>query len=96
MDTQYTRQKYEEMTAGWGHGTPDHSARVAKVVGAKALGLTHHDPASSDVLVDEIVETARAILAADGIIIPVFGCRDYMAVDVNDVAGTLVQTMHPT
>ncbi|HEV8716566.1 MAG TPA: MBL fold metallo-hydrolase [Candidatus Binatia bacterium] len=89
MDTQYTRQKYEAMTAGWGHGTPDYTARVAKVVGAKALGLTHHDPASSDVLVDEIVETARRILAADGIPIPVFGCRDYMAVDVDNVAGAL-------
>jgi ribonuclease BN (tRNA processing enzyme) len=82
MDTQYTRKKYEEMTAGWGHATPDYTARVAKVVGAKALGLTHHDPASSDVLVDEIVETARTTLAADGIAIPVFGCRDYTVVEV--------------
>jgi ribonuclease BN (tRNA processing enzyme) len=85
MDTQYTRKKYEEMTAGWGHATPDYTARVARVVGAKALGLTHHDPASSDVLVDEIVETARTILAADGIVIPVFGCRDYTVVEVGNV-----------
>jgi ribonuclease BN (tRNA processing enzyme) len=89
MDTQYTRQKYEAMTAGWGHGTPDYTARVAKVVGAKALGLTHHDPASSDALVDEIVETARKILAADSVTIPVFGCRDYMVVDIDNVAGAL-------
>ena len=90
MDTQYTRQKYEAMTAGWGHGTPDYTARVAKVVGAKALGLTHHDPASSDALVDEIVETARKALAAEGVTIPVFGCRDYMVVEISDVAGALV------
>lgn len=89
MDTQYTRQKYEELTAGWGHGTPDYSARVAKLVGAKALGLTHHDPGSSDALVDEIVETARGILEAEGLSIPVFGCRDYMVVDVENVAGAL-------
>jgi ribonuclease BN (tRNA processing enzyme) len=89
MDTQYTRKKYEEFTAGWGHGTPDYTARIAKTVKAKALGLTHHDPASSDVLIDEIVETARAILAADGITIPVFGCRDYMAVEIENVAGAL-------
>ena len=89
MDTQYTRQKYEAMTAGWGHGTPDYTARVAKVVEAKALGLTHHDPASSDALVDEIVETARKALAADGVTIPVFGCRDYMVVEIDNVAGVL-------
>ncbi len=63
--------------------------RVAKVVGAKALGLTHHDPASSDALVDEIVETARGILAADGTTIPVFGCRDYMVVEIENLAGAL-------
>lgn len=62
MDAQYTREKYDQITAGWGHGTPNHTARVAKAVGAKALGLTHHDPASSDALVDEIVQTARNIL----------------------------------
>ena len=88
MDTQYTRQKYDAMTAGWGHATPDYSARVAKRSGVKALGLTHHDPASSDELVDEIVETARAALAADGVTIPVFGCRDYMVVDIGNVGGT--------
>jgi ribonuclease BN (tRNA processing enzyme) len=89
MDTQYTRKKYDEMTAGWGHGTPDHTARVAKLVGAKALGLTHHDPASQDTLVDEIVETARKILETNGVHIPVFGCRDYMAVDVENVPAAL-------
>jgi ribonuclease BN (tRNA processing enzyme) len=95
MDTQYTRKKYEEMTAGWGHATPDYSARVAKRVGAKALGLTHHDPASSDAQVDEIVETARTTLADDGITIPVFGCQDYMAVDIGDVKGALVENQSP-
>ncbi|MGE4096381.1 MAG: MBL fold metallo-hydrolase, partial [Candidatus Binatia bacterium] len=70
MDTQYTRKKYEEMTAGWGHATPDYSARVAKIAAVKALGLTHHDPASTDGQIDDIVETARTTLAADGITIP--------------------------
>jgi len=89
MDTQFTRQKYDEMTAGWGHATPDYSARVAKRVGAKALGLTHHDPASSDVQINEIVEIARTTLADGGITIPVFGCRDYMAVDISNVKEAL-------
>jgi phosphoribosyl 1,2-cyclic phosphodiesterase len=89
MDTQYTRQKYDQMTAGWGHGTPDHTARVAQAVGAKALGLTHHDPASSDTLVDDIVETVRSILTDHKIQIPVFGCRDYLTVDIDNVAGSV-------
>jgi len=91
MDAQYTRDKYDQMTAGWGHGTPDHTARVAKAVGAKALGLTHHDPASSDTLVDEIVETARQTLASQGVQLPVFGCRDYLTVEVGDVAGSVAE-----
>jgi phosphoribosyl 1,2-cyclic phosphodiesterase len=89
MDAQYTREKYDQITAGWGHGTPDHSARVAHAVGAKALGLTHHDPASSDELVDEIVATARAILTEQGIQVPVFGCRDYLTVEVGSVASAV-------
>jgi ribonuclease BN (tRNA processing enzyme) len=89
MDTQYTRQKYETLTAGWGHATPDYTARVAKLVGAKALGLTHHDPGSSDTEVEEIVATAQGLLVAEGITIPVFGCRDYMVVEVDNVAAAL-------
>jgi ribonuclease BN (tRNA processing enzyme) len=89
MDTQYSRQKYETLTAGWGHATPDYTARVTKMVGAKALGLTHHDPASSDTEVEELVATARSLLAAEGITIPVFGCRDYMVVEVGNVTAAL-------
>lgn len=89
MDTQYTREKYDAMTAGWGHGTPDYTSRVAKVVGASALGMTHHDPASSDGLIDEIVATGQGLLQEAGCNIPVFGCRDYLTVDVGNVAESI-------
>jgi len=92
MDSQFTRELYEQRTAGWGHGTPDHCARVAHAVGAKALGLTHHDPASSDALVDEIVATARTLLASQRRPIPVFGCRDYLTVDVADVPSSVADS----
>jgi len=59
---------------------------VAQAVGAKALGLTHHDPASSDELVDDVVAAARALLTAQGIEVPVFGCRDNLTVEVGRVA----------
>lgn len=59
MDSQYSRKQYEESTAGFGHGTPDFCVGVADEVGAKTLGLTHHDPFSSDESVDAILQEAH-------------------------------------
>lgn len=59
IDCQYTREKYDTMTAGWGHGTPDHVVKLAIGASVEALGLTHHDPASDDKTIDAILETAR-------------------------------------
>lgn len=89
MDCQYQRDKYERVTAGWGHGTPDYVARVAQEAGAKALGLTHHDPPSTDEVIDQIVATASKHLTDAGVSIPVFGCRDYLVVDVGAVEDAL-------
>ena len=50
-----------------------------------ALLMISHDRQ----FMDEIVETARKALAADGVTIPVFGCRDYMVVEIDNVAGAL-------
>ncbi len=80
MDSQYTREKYDRVTVGWGHATPDYVARVAREAGAKRLGLTHHDPFSPDLTVDLIVETAQGILSDPPI--EVFGCRDYLQIEL--------------
>lgn len=80
MDSQYTREVYAMRTAGFGHSTPDYCARVATVVGAKKLGLTHHDPNSTDADVDKILDQAEA--AAIGIDIKIFSCADYQEVEV--------------
>jgi ribonuclease BN (tRNA processing enzyme) len=94
MDSQYTRKKYNEMTAGFGHGTPDYCVRVALEVGAKSLGLTHHDPASTDEIVESILTDAKtsfetAVLAlkeknpeAQVALNEIFACRDYQTVNV--------------
>lgn len=87
MDSQYTREKYNKQTAGFGHGTPDYCAHVAFQTGALQLGLTHHDPASSDEVVDQILEHARQhanTLAREHNVLPcyVFACADYMEVEV--------------
>jgi phosphoribosyl 1,2-cyclic phosphodiesterase len=66
MDSQYTREKYEKMTAGFGHGTPDYCVRTAVKVGVKRLGLTHHDPSSTDKAVIEIMEEGRKTLEKEG------------------------------
>lgn len=80
MDSQYSREKYDKITAGFGHGTPDYCASTASEVGAKRLGLTHHDPMSSDEAVHAIVEHAAHCL--QGADIEVFGCHDYMELDL--------------
>jgi phosphoribosyl 1,2-cyclic phosphodiesterase len=81
-DCQYTVEKYQNVTAGWGHATPDYVAELAVKAGVKALGLTHHDPPSSDDLVDEIVATATRYVSESSRTIPVFGCYDGMTIAV--------------
>jgi ribonuclease BN (tRNA processing enzyme) len=82
MDCQYTREKYDKFTAGFGHATPDYVAAVAREVGVRRLGLTHHDPPANDEQIDEIVETARGLLPG----VEVFGCYDYIEIEVDRTA----------
>jgi len=82
MDAQYSREKYDKQTAGFGHATPDYCARVAVEVGAKRLGLTHHDPFSNDKIIEEMAEAARKYLKKQGAKIEVFACADYLEVEV--------------
>lgn len=85
VDCQYTDEKYHAQTAGWGHGTPSYVAELARANDVRALGLTHHDPPSTDDAIDGIVATARRHLQEAGRDIPVFGCRDYLTVEVGSV-----------
>lgn len=82
MDCQYTREKYDRFTAGFGHATPDYVAEVAAQVGVRRLGLTHHDPPATDAQIDEIVRTAQGLLPG----VDVFGCTDYLEVDMDQLA----------
>lgn len=65
MDSQYKRDKYMNQTAGFGHGTADYCAKVALTVGAKRLGLTHHDPSSTDEDVEQILLEAQKALEVE-------------------------------
>ncbi|MBI2265542.1 MAG: hypothetical protein HYU64_10275, partial [Armatimonadetes bacterium] len=82
MDSQYSREIYDAQTAGYGHGTPDYCVRVAAKVGAKQLGLTHHDPFSSDEDVENIVAAAKSEAGKLDYEGRIFACADYMAVEV--------------
>lgn len=79
MDSQYPRKMYDERTVGFGHGTPDYCVGIAEKVGAKKLGLTHHDPGSMDADVDAILAEANA--KANGSGLNIFACADYMTVE---------------
>ncbi|MFA6146179.1 MAG: MBL fold metallo-hydrolase [Patescibacteria group bacterium] len=86
QDSQYSRKMYD-MTAGWGHGTPDYCAKIAVEVGAKKLGLTHHDPNSSDEDIDKIVmEAEKAKEKAQpkhiAYFMQIFACRDYQETEI--------------
>ena len=75
QDAQYDREKYDTRTAGFGHGTPDYVVRLAKICGVKMVGLTHHDPMSSDADIEAILAEGQARIN-DGDDIELFACKD--------------------
>ncbi len=86
MDSQYDRETYNTKTAGYGHGTPDYCVRTACEIGAKVLGLTHHDPRATDEMIEAIESDARncaqdTCLNRDGET-QVFACHDFQEVAV--------------
>jgi len=81
MDSQYSRNRYDKQTAGFGHGTPDYCVRVAHLVGAKCLGLTHHDPNASDHDIWDIGVEAQKYAMQIGYQGEILLCRDYVSAD---------------
>jgi phosphoribosyl 1,2-cyclic phosphodiesterase len=55
------------MRSDWGHCTVDYAVEVAAQAGARTLVLFHHDPAHTDVRVDELLEHARDVAAERGV-----------------------------
>lgn len=92
-DAQYDPETYAKRTTGFGHATPVYAVKLANAVGVKRLGLSHHDPGSTDAKVEQILEIARdsareALAAApadkSGLIDPgnIFACADYQVHEV--------------
>lgn len=85
QDAQYSRERYEAQTAGYGHGTPDYCVRTAAAGGVYYLGLTHHDPDASDNDVIARLEEANkyAQQHAPELFGRIFACYDYLEFPVN-------------
>jgi phosphoribosyl 1,2-cyclic phosphodiesterase len=58
-DAQFTPEQLETTRKGWGHSSWLEGARVARQAEAKTLVLFHHDPDSTDRMVDSILRQAR-------------------------------------
>lgn len=85
QDGQYSQKKYQEQTAGYGHGTPEYCARTAITCKVERLGITHHDPMASDDDVDARINEARVYARENGAVEfaeRIFGCADYQETEV--------------
>ncbi len=73
-DAQFTPEQLETTRKGWGHSSWREGAKVARQMGAKTLVLFHHDPDSTDRMVDSILKQAReefdsVFAASEGMVI---------------------------
>ena len=84
MDCQYSRIKYDGGFSGYGHGTPDYVIRLAQKANVKQVGLTHHDPSSTDDDIDNLIKEAVAcIKVGKNTKAPfIFACRDFIEIDI--------------
>jgi phosphoribosyl 1,2-cyclic phosphodiesterase len=73
-DAQFTPEQLASTRRGWGHSSWAEGVRVAREAGAKTLVLFHHDPDSTDRMVDTILREARnqfdsVFAASEGMVI---------------------------
>jgi len=79
-DAQFTPEQLKTTRKGWGHSSWLEGAKVARQTGAKTLVLFHHDPDSTDRMVDSLLRQAReefdsVFAASEGMVITL-GARD--------------------
>jgi phosphoribosyl 1,2-cyclic phosphodiesterase len=73
-DAQYTPEQLAGPKRGWGHSTWQDGVKVAREVNAKTLVLFHHDPDSTDRMVDTLLRHGReefdsVFAASEGMVI---------------------------
>lgn len=79
-DAQYSEETYRSRTAGFGHGTPKYAVSVAIKCGVRKLGLTHHNPASTDAVIETLVAEGKETIGDNPL--ELFACRDYQVIEV--------------
>jgi phosphoribosyl 1,2-cyclic phosphodiesterase len=62
-DAQFTPEQLATKRKGWGHSSWLEGAKIAEEAGVKNLVLFHHDPDSTDKMVDSILREARGKFA---------------------------------
>lgn len=77
-DAQYTSEQLAGPRKGWGHSSWREGVNIAREVGAKNLVLFHHDPDSTDSVLDGRLREARDTfegvwMAAEGMVISLDG-----------------------
>ncbi len=80
-DAQYTPEQLASTRRGWGHSSWLEGVRVAREAGAKTLVLFHHDPDSTDRMVDSLLRLAReefdsVFAASEGMVITLGGAGE--------------------
>lgn len=88
-DAQYTTEQLATVRKGWGHSSWKEGVKLAREVGAKTLVLFHHDPDSTDRMVDTILRQAREEYDS------VFAASEGMVITLG-AAGDNVQAHMPT
>ena len=63
-DAQFTPEQLATKRKGWGHSSWLEGAKMARQAGVKTLVLFHHDPDSTDRMVDSILRQAREEFAS--------------------------------
>ncbi len=79
-DAQFTPEQLATTRRGWGHSTWLEGVKVAREAGAKTLVLFHHDPDSTDRMVDNLLRQARdefesVYAASEGMVLTLGGER---------------------
>ena len=82
-DAQFTPEQLATTRAGWGHSSWREGVLAARDAGAKTLVLFHHDPDSTDRVVDTILRNARdefdsVFAAGEGMVITLGSPGDHV------------------
>jgi ribonuclease Z len=89
-DAQYTPEQLESSRKGWGHSSWREGVKIAQQAHAKTLVLFHHDPDSTDRMVDSLLRQAREEFDS------VFAASEGMVIKLGSADGTLEAHMPVT